>query len=82
MEMIAWHVPTPLKGSQHSIKYRFAFIENGACVLRNDNEAGKGDHKHLRNAEQPLQFSSLDILVRDFIGEVEEYSRENADRSN
>jgi hypothetical protein len=28
VEMVAWRVPVPLKGSAHSLKYRFAFVLN------------------------------------------------------
>ena len=46
-EIVVWHVPSPLLGSKHLYKYRFAFVVAGECVLRCDNEAGKGDHQHL-----------------------------------
>jgi hypothetical protein len=30
-----------------------AYIENQHCVLRFDDDAGKGDHKHLDEVEAP-----------------------------
>ncbi len=45
-ELVAWEVPTPIHGSSHGYKYRLAFVVKGKCVLRYDNEIGKGDHIH------------------------------------
>jgi len=44
----------PLAGSSaHGYKYRLAFVVDDECVLRYDNEAGKGDHKHIDAKEAP-----------------------------
>jgi Family of unknown function (DUF6516) len=64
-----------LKGSAHSFKYRFAFVLNEICVLRYDNEAGKGDHRHIGDNEEPCIFVSLDDLVRDFLADVAGYGK-------
>ena len=45
-ELVVWKVPSPLLGSTHRFKYRLALVVEGVCVLRYDNEVGKGDHKH------------------------------------
>jgi hypothetical protein len=45
-ELVLWQLPQPLPGSQHSYKYRLAYAVHGVCVLRYDNESGKGDHHH------------------------------------
>ena len=71
VEMVVWRVPTPLEGSSHNFKYRFAFIENDICVLRYDNEAGKGDHKHIGNREYDYHFVGLKELEQNFRTEVE-----------
>jgi hypothetical protein len=42
VEMVVWQLQSPLSGSHHGIKYRLALIVNQNCVLRYDNEAGKG----------------------------------------
>jgi hypothetical protein len=31
----------------HELWYRLALVVGGKCVLRYDNEAGKGDHRHV-----------------------------------
>ena len=45
------------------------------CVLRYDNEAGKGDHKHLGETEVPYNFTTLEQLVADFWDEVSQWRR-------
>lgn len=64
-------VPEPLKGSRHCYKYRLAHVVAGICVMRYDNEAGKGDHKHIGAAEMPYVFTNLETLLRDFFADVE-----------
>jgi Family of unknown function (DUF6516) len=44
---VVWRVPEPVRGSRHGFKYRLALVSEETCVLRYDNEAGKGEHKHV-----------------------------------
>lgn len=69
-ELSIWQLPAPLPGSAHPFKYRLALVVNGVCVLRYDNEAGKGDHKHLGDREIPYPFTDLDRLAEDFWSDV------------
>ena len=69
-EVVIWEVPAPKKPSRHSLKYRLAFVVNGVCVLRYDNELGKGDHRHTGETETPYVFTSLPQLLRDFWADV------------
>ena len=69
-ELLLWEVSEPVPGSTHSYKYRLAFVVAGACVLRYDNEAGKGDHKHVRGKQVKYRFVSVDKLVADFFKDV------------
>ena len=55
-----------LSGSARDFKYRLALVSNEVCVLRYDNEAGKGDHRHLDGVESDYQFESLEQLQQDF----------------
>ena len=41
-EVVLWHLPTPVPGSEHPFKYRLALVMKGECVLRYDNERKKG----------------------------------------
>jgi len=66
IEVIVWRLPEPLRGSIHSFKYRLAYVVDSECVLRYDNEAGKGDHRHVGTRETPYLFVSVDQLLDDF----------------
>ena len=46
-EIVVWRVPVSVRGSAHEYRYRLALVLDGECVLRYDNEAGKGDHRHV-----------------------------------
>lgn len=65
-----FELPAPLPGSTHRFKYRLALVVNGVCVLRYDNEAGKGDHKHMGDQELPYAFTDMKQLTRDFWEDV------------
>ena len=75
VEIVVWRLPRPARGSTHRFKYRLALVVDGACVLRYDNEAGKGDHRHAGNAEAPYSFADPDTLLADFWRDVEEWRR-------
>ena len=70
VEITIWKLARPLAGSAHPYNYRLAHVVDEVCVLRFDNEAGKGDHKHLNEIEAPYQFTDLDTLQADFWAEV------------
>jgi hypothetical protein len=36
---------------------------------------GKGDHRHLRDIEEPYRFTDMDMLLADFWGDVETLRR-------
>ena len=46
VELVVWRVPRPVPPSTHDLRYRLTYVVSGACVLRFDNERGKGDHRH------------------------------------
>jgi len=74
-EIVIWELPRPVRGSQHRFKYRLAFVVNEVCVLRFDNETGKGDHKHVREVEVPYRFTTVAQLVTDFWDEIDRWQR-------
>ena len=76
-ELVIWRLPQPAPGSEHPYKYRLAFIVDDVCVLRYDNEAGKGDHRHTRTRELTYVFESPDKLVQDFLREARRIHRED-----
>ena len=77
-ELVLWQVPRPLKGSAHSYKYRLAFVVEGRCVVRYDNEPGKGDHRHYGQQERPYAFVDVDKLLADFERDVQRWRNENS----
>ena len=78
-ELVLWRVPKLLKGSKHSYKYRLAYVVEGECVLRYDNEAGKGDHRHYLGKESSYAFVSPDKLIADFQRDIARWNHENRD---
>jgi len=79
IEILIWRVPEPVEGSRHLHKYSLALVHDSTCVLRFDNEAGKGDHWHLGTRELPYVFSSMDALMDDFLAAVKGWLDEYPD---
>ena len=75
VEIVVWRLPRRLPGSDHRFKYRLVLVIDGICALRYDNEAGKGDHRHVREAEEPYDFTGPDSLLADFWRDVEKWRR-------
>lgn len=76
-ELVLWQLPRSLPGSGHRFKYRLAYVVNGQCVLRYDNESGKGDHRHAGGKESSYAFSSLEKLTADFERDIARWNSEN-----
>ena len=71
LELVLWELPTKTKDRPHGYKYRMYFGDSeGNCLVRYDNESGKGDHKHIENKEFPYQFVDKDTLIKDFYRDV------------
>jgi hypothetical protein len=73
IEMVVWRLASPLSGSRHGFKYRLALVVDGNCVIRYDNEAGKGDHRHIGQHEIPYDFRSARALIDDFWNDVDQW---------
>jgi hypothetical protein len=58
IEVVMWRLDKPLRGSAHPFKYRTALVDKDACVLRYDNEAGKGDHVDKGGRERHMYFAT------------------------
>ncbi|MCL8000476.1 DUF6516 family protein [Brucella sp. 21LCYQ03] len=74
-EVVLWHLPEPVLGSVYPFKYRLALVVSGECVLRYDNERGKGDHRHIDGLEEPIEFVSLEALYDAFLADMERIIR-------
>ena len=76
-ELVLWQVPKPMAGSTHRYKYRLAYVVDGVCVVRYDNEVGKGDHRHIDGKESAYTFKTPDKLVADFQRDIARWDHEN-----
>ena len=79
VELVLWSVPKPVSGSTHGFKYRLAYVVGGVCVVRYDNEVGKGDHKHSGGGEVAYLFTGPETLLADFWNDVARWDDENRD---
>jgi len=72
IEVVIWHLSEPLPGATHPCKYLlFCGQSDGSCLVRYDNERGKGDHRHIGDNEDAYTFSTLRKLIEDFEADVE-----------
>ena len=70
VEIVIWRLPRSSPDRPHGLKYRLFFGHGGKCLVRYDNEAGKGDHKHVGVSEKPYRFVSVRKLSEDFWTDV------------
>ncbi|OEU78826.1 MAG: hypothetical protein BA865_14880 [Desulfobacterales bacterium S5133MH4] len=76
-EMVLWQLPEKTAERPHGLKYRIYYgLADGTCLVRYDNETGKGDHRHIRGQEEPYLFRDVETLVADFLEEIENTRRE------
>jgi len=70
VELKIWQVPEPVRGSTHRLKYRLYYGRDGVRIVGYDNEAGKGDHRHIDGREESYRFASMKQLMTDFLADV------------
>ena len=76
-ELILWQLAKPVEGCSHRFKYRLAYVVHGVCVLRYDNEIGKGDHRHYASKENAYVFTTPEQLIADFQHDIARWNHEN-----
>jgi hypothetical protein len=75
-EMIIWRLPEKTRERPHGLKYRLYYGNaEGKCLVRYDNETGKGDHKHINGHEKPYYFTNVENLIRDFQNDINIFRR-------
>ena len=75
IEIILWLLPEPLPGSSHNYKYRLHYgYLDGECIVRYDNERGKGDHRHFEGKESPYHFKNIETLQADFHADIRRHN--------
>ncbi|MDO8264259.1 MAG: DUF6516 family protein [Gallionella sp.] len=72
-ELRVVRVPESVRGSAHIFKYSLSLVVEGECVLRYDNEAGKGDHYHRGGIELPYHFTTMPALLNEFWKQVDQW---------
>ena len=77
-EYVVWLLPKSLPPSEHPYKYRLAYVKNRECVVRCDNERGKGDHRHFGSQERQYTFSTPRKLIADFEADIARWNSENS----
>lgn len=75
-EMTIWRLPAADTERPHGLKCRLYYGQSGQCLVRYDNERGKGDHRHYRDGEGNEQeegyaWISVQQLMTDFKGDIE-----------
>ena len=71
IEIVIWRLPQASPDRPHGLKYRLYFgSPEGKCLVRYDNETGKGDHKHYGAEEVDYNFESVRKLRSDFWSDV------------
>ena len=72
VERAVYLLPEATAERPHRIKYRLhCGGRDGVCLVRYDNETGKGDHRHYGGLEEEYTFVSLERLLQDFAADVE-----------
>ena len=71
VEIVIWELDAPVPPCAHLYRYRLAYVVDGICIVRYDNETGKGDHRHLGSEEFAYTFSGLEQLLADFKKDLE-----------
>lgn len=70
IEMVIWQLPHPVSGSRHRLKYRLFYGTPGRRLVGYDNEAGKGDHRHVGDVQTAYRFTTPEQLVADSLADV------------
>ncbi len=75
-KMIIWRLPRRSSERSHGLKYRLYYgTADGKCLVRHDNETGKGDHRHINDKEEAYQFETVEKLIEDFQKDIDRFRR-------
>ena len=70
LEIKLRQIPRSVRGSAHTFKYSLFYGRDGERLIGYDNDAGKGDHRHYREREEPYHFTTPEQLAADFLADV------------
>ncbi len=75
-EMALWQLPEKTAEKSYGLKYRLYYgLSDGTCLVRYDNETGKGDHRHRGDREEPYQFKDVETFVAVVLQDIEKARR-------
>lgn len=66
IQIRVWRLPAESDERPHGLKYSLFYGRAGERIIGYDNDAGKGDHRHYRDREEPYRFTNLEKMIRDF----------------
>lgn len=75
VEMTIWRLPAASAERPHSLKYSLYYGKGGERIVGYDNEAGKGDHRHIGLREEKYEFTTVEALIADFLADIERARR-------
>ena len=71
LEINIWQLPAATAERPHGFKYRLQYcLPDTTTLIRYDNKANKGDHKHIREHEFSYKFTTKEQLVKDFLADI------------
>lgn len=76
VERKVWVLPEASVERPHGLKYSLFCGDAAHCLVRYDNEAGKGDHRHYGDNEEPYVYTTPEALLEDFHADVTRLTRE------
>jgi len=77
-EMVIWQLPKADDDRRHGLKYRLYYgDEDGKCLVRYDNEKGKGNHRHYCDKEESYHFVDVATLINDFQTDIDRLRESN-----
>lgn len=84
MEMVLWQLPDTSSDRPHGLKYRLYLGRAGTTLVRYDNEAGKGDHRHVGadETEEAYAFDSIEGLIEDFLADCKSFGWRECDETD
>lgn len=71
-----WVLPDVSAERPYGLKYSLFCGDAAQCLVRYDNEAGKGDHRHYGEREEPYLFTTLETLLDDFQADITRLTQE------
>jgi hypothetical protein len=62
---------------KHTCPHKLIEALDDVCVVRSDNEAGQGDHRHVAGKESAYQFETPNKLIAAFQRDIARWNRDN-----